>query len=81
MNQLVAEYLLNPYLCLTPTDRLILLTLAEHLTGMRIEEVARATGSKFRWVARQVSKLAQMGIIRRVGPGTYVLTDDREKKL
>lgn len=80
MNQLVAQYLINPYLCLTPTDRLILLSLAERVAGMRIEEIAATTGSKFRWIARQVSKLAQMGILRRVGPGFYALSDGTESK-
>jgi DNA-binding IclR family transcriptional regulator len=59
---------------------LILLTLADHAVGMRIEEIARITGAKFRWIARQVSKLAQMGIVRRVGPGTYALTESAETR-
>jgi hypothetical protein len=66
------------YLCLTQTDRLILLTLADHVSGLRIEDVARVTGSKFRWGAREISKLAQMGILHRVAPGTYALSEEAE---
>ena len=80
MNRRVAEYLDNPSLGLTPTDRLILLTLADHATGLRIEDVIRVTGSKFRWVAREISKLAELGILRRVGPGTYALSDNCETR-
>ena len=80
MNQIVAELLVNPYLSLSATDRLILLTVAKHVTGLRIEDIARFTGSKYRWVARQVSHLAEMGILRRVAPGTYALNDGSETK-
>ena len=77
----MADFLANTYLGLTPTDKLILLTLADRVSGMRIEEIASAAGSRFRWVAREISKLTDMGIVRRVGPGTYALTDDDETKL
>lgn len=75
MNQLVAEYLVNPYLCLSATDRLILLTLAEHLTGLRIEDLAHVTGAKFRWLAKRVGRLTEIGLVRRVEPGKYALGD------
>jgi len=45
---------------------------------LRIEDVARVTGSKFRWGAREISKLAQMGILHRVAPGTYALSEEAE---
>lgn len=73
MNQLVAEYLANPLFSLTATERLILVALSDQATGMRIEDIARVTGSKFRWVARQVSRLLSLGILHRVSPGTYAL--------
>jgi len=78
LNQLVAEFIVNPYLSLSATDKLILVELAEYVSGMRLEDIARATGSKLRWVARQVSKLSQLGLLRRVAPGTYALTDRPE---
>ncbi len=75
MNQIVAAYLANSLLNLSATDRLILMALADHVAGMRIEDIAAATGSKFRWIARQVSKLARMGILHRVSPGKYAIAD------
>ena len=80
MNQLVADLLANTYLCLTPTDKLILLAIAEHATGMRIEEVARSIGCRLRWVARQISTLTRMGILSRVGPSMYGLSGNAEPK-
>lgn len=80
MNQIVAEFIVNPTLSLSASDKLILLTVADHIAGMRIEEIAAVTGSRFRWIARQVSKLTQMGILRRVAPGTYALSERNESK-
>ena len=78
MNPQIAEFLISPCFSLTATDRLILVTLANHATGMRIADIARLSGSKFRSIARQVSKLAQMGILRRVAAGAYALSDQAE---
>jgi predicted transcriptional regulator len=41
--------------------------------GSRIEDIARLTGSKYRWIATEVSKLTRIGILRRVGPNTYAM--------
>lgn len=71
----VAEIISNPYLGLSATDRLILLTLAGHTAGLRTEEIARLSGSRYRWVARQVSAPVKMGLLRRIGPSKYALND------
>jgi DNA-binding IclR family transcriptional regulator len=80
LNQIVAELVANSHLGLTATDRLILLTLADRPKGLRIEEIARLSGSRFRWVARQVATLTKMGILRHVAPGTYALNDRSESQ-
>jgi DNA-binding IclR family transcriptional regulator len=54
------------------------MVLADHPRGLRIEEIARLSGSRFRWVARQVSTLTKMGILRHVAPGTYALNNPSE---
>ena len=75
MNQLIAEFLINPYLSLTATDKLVLLTLAEHVTGLRVEELAHVSGAKFRWLAKRVGRLTELGLVRRIEPGKYALSD------
>jgi len=80
LNPTVADFLSNTYLCLTPTDRLILLSLAERMAGMRIEDLAHVTGAKFRWLARRVGRLTELGLVRRVAPGKYALIDSVETK-
>ena len=70
--------LADPNLGLTPTGRVILLHLAQRPSGARIEEIAFSTGSKYRWVESQVSRLTQLNILRRVSPGTYAINTDRE---
>lgn len=78
MKELIQEYIMNPCVSLTATDKLILLTLAEHVTGLRIEDIARVTGSKFRWMQREISRLTRLGVLRRVSPGTYSIKPDPE---
>jgi hypothetical protein len=68
----------DPNLGLTATSRVILLHLAQHPSGARIEEIAFSTGSKYRWVESQVSRLTQLNILRRVTPGMYAINTDRE---
>ena len=80
MNQIATEIITNRFLGLTATDRLIVLIVAEYSAGMRLEEIARLTGSRYRWVARQVSALTQMGVLRRVAPGIYALNDRSESQ-
>lgn len=80
MNQLVADFLTNSFLCLTPTERLILLTLAEHVTGLRTEDLAHVSGAKFRWLAKRVGRLTELGLVRRVAPGKYALSDSVETR-
>jgi hypothetical protein len=74
----VQSILGDPRLGLTPTSRVILLHLAHRPSGARIEEIAFSTGSKYRWVESQVSRLTQLSILRRVSPGTYAINIDRE---
>ncbi|MGB8478555.1 MAG: hypothetical protein WCE63_06910 [Acidobacteriaceae bacterium] len=78
MNQLLESILFDLSLALTATDRIILLSLSAYPLGQRIEDIARSTGSKYRWVANQVSKLTRLGILRRVAPNTYAINTDRE---
>ena len=78
MKELIQQYFTNPYLNLTATDRLVLLILTEHITGLRIEDIARATGSRFRWMQREISRLTGLGVLRRVSPGTYTINPDPE---
>lgn len=73
MNDFLEQILGNPTLGLTPTDRIILFHLAQSPLGSRIEDIARLTGSKYRWIATEVSKLTRIGILRRVGPNTYAM--------
>jgi len=58
--QPVAEILTQPSFWVDSKHRLIALTLADHPKGLRIEEIARLS-ARFRWVARQVSTLTEMG--------------------
>jgi hypothetical protein len=74
----VQSILGDPNLGLTATSRVILLYLAQRRSGARIEEIAFSTGSKYRWVESQVSRLMRLNILRRVGPGTYAINTDRE---
>jgi hypothetical protein len=74
----VQSILGDPNLGLTATSRVILLHLAQHPSGARIEEIAFSTGSKYRWVESQVSRLTQLNILRRVTPGMYAINTDRE---
>jgi hypothetical protein len=76
MNELLATILGDPTLWLTATDRLILLLLAQSPAGSRVDDIARATGSKYRWIATEVSKLARIGILRRVAPNTYAINSE-----
>ena len=78
MNERLERILGNPNLGLTPTDRIVLFHLTQHPLGSRIEDIARFTGSKYRWVATEVSKLTRIGILRRVGPNTYAMNADFE---
>jgi hypothetical protein len=68
----------DPSLCFTATDRIILLHLSQYPTGSRIEDIARSTGSKYRWIENQVSRLTRIGILQRVAPNTYAINKDRE---
>jgi len=78
MNELVENILGDPTLELTATDRIILLHLGQHPSGSRIEDIARCTGSKYRWVENQVSKLTRVGLLQRVGPNTYAINSTRQ---
>lgn len=78
MEDKLQSILADPNLGLTPTGRVILLHLAQRPSGARIEEIAFSTGSKYRWVESQVSRLTQLNILRRVSPGTYAINTDRE---
>ena len=78
MEDTVQCILTNSSLELTPTARVILLHLAQHPFGARIEQIAASTGSKYRWVETQVSRLTRLGILHRVAPGTYTINTDRE---
>ena len=57
MNDTVAQYFASGYLCFTQTDKLFLMALVDHVTGLRVWDIARATDSKFRPIAWQVSKI------------------------
>ena len=36
-------------------------------------DIARFTGSKYRWIATEVSRLTRIGVLRRVAPNTYAI--------
>jgi hypothetical protein len=74
----VQSILGDPNLGLTATGRVIILHLAQRPSGARVEEIAFSTGSKYRWVESQASRLTRLGILRRVAPGTYAINTDRE---
>jgi len=76
MTECIATILADPALGLTATDRLILLLLAQSPAGSRVEDIAHTTGSKYRWVENEVSKLTRLGVIRRIGPNTYTINAD-----
>jgi len=78
MNPILESILFDLSLALTATDRIILLSLSAYPLGQRIEDIARLTGSKYRWIANQVSKLTRLGVLRRVAPNTYAINSDRE---
>ncbi|MGB8477324.1 MAG: hypothetical protein WCE63_00605 [Acidobacteriaceae bacterium] len=73
MNQFLESILLDLSVGLTATDRVILLFLGEYPLGQRIEDIARSTGSKYRQIANEISKLTRMGLLRRVSPATYAI--------
>jgi hypothetical protein len=78
VNLLLENILGDPNFGLTATDRIILIHLAQHPSGARIEDIASGTGSKYRWVENQVSKLTRIGLLRRTGPNTYAVNSARE---
>jgi hypothetical protein len=80
MTQLLDRILGDPNLGLSATARIILLHLAQSPAGSRIEDIARLTGSKYRWVENHVSKLTRAGILRRVAPNTYAINSDRDRE-
>jgi predicted transcriptional regulator len=77
LNKFLEAILSDLSLGLTATDRVILLHLAQDLAGSRIEDIARSTGSRYRRIENQVSKLTRLGILQRVRPNTYAINDDR----
>ena len=76
MNELIESILGNPSLGLTATDRIVLLHLASYPEGQRVEEIARITGSRYRWIENETHKLTQLGVLRRVAPNTYAVNPD-----
>jgi hypothetical protein len=78
VNELLENILGDPTLGLTATDRIILLHLGQYPAGCRIEYIARCTGSRYRWIEKQVSKLTRIGLLQRVGPNTYAINSARE---
>jgi hypothetical protein len=78
VNQSLERILGDHSLGLAATARIILLYLAQSPSGARIEDIARYTGSGYRWIEKQVSKLTRVGILRRVGRNTYAINTDRE---
>lgn len=73
MDEPLSTILANESLALTATDRIILLHLAQSPAGERIEEIARLTGSKYRWIESEVFKLTRIGILCRVAPNRYAI--------
>jgi hypothetical protein len=73
VNDLLESILGDPTLRLTPTDRMILLCLQQFPQGCRVEDIARLTGSKYRWIESEVSRLTRIGVLRRVAPNTYAV--------
>jgi predicted transcriptional regulator len=78
MHELLESILGDPSLGLTATDRIVLIHLAQYPEGLRVEDIARSTGSRYRWVENEACKLAQLGILRRVAPNTYAINPDFE---
>jgi predicted DNA-binding transcriptional regulator len=58
---------------LPATARIILMYLVNLPNGARIEDIARDTGSKYRWVEATVLKLHRETVLQRVGPNSYAL--------
>ena len=78
MHESLESILGDPSLGLTATDRIILIHLAQYPEGQRVEDIARLTGSRYRWVENEAYKLAQTGILRRVAPNTYAINPEFE---
>jgi len=78
MHESLESILGDPSLGLTATDRIILIHLAQYPEGQRVEDFARLTGSRYRWVENEACKLAQTGILRRVAPNTYAINPEFE---
>ncbi|MGA2167513.1 MAG: hypothetical protein ABSG62_04835 [Terracidiphilus sp.] len=76
MNELLESILGDSSLGLTATDRVVLIHLAKHPAGQRVEDIARSTGSRYRWVENEAHKLTQLGILRRLAPNTYAVNPD-----
>ena len=68
----------DPNLGLTATDRVVLIYLAQYPEGQRLEDIARFTGSRYRWVENEAYKLTQIGVLRRVAPNTYAINPEFE---
>jgi hypothetical protein len=73
MNQILENILGDPRLGLTATDRVVLIHLAKYPAGQRVEDIARSTGSRYRWVENEAHKLTQLGVLRRLAPNTYAI--------
>lgn len=69
----IESILTNPALELTPTDRLVVLQLAQSPSGLRIDDIAKSTGSKYRWIENEVLRLTRIGVLLRVAPNTYAI--------
>ena len=77
VNNLLESILGDPNLGLTATDRMILLCLQQFPEGCRVEDIAKLTGSKYRWIESEVLRLTRIGVLRRVAPNTYAIESDR----
>jgi hypothetical protein len=73
MQKLLESVLGDLTLGLTATDRVVLFHLAQYPEGQRVEDIARLTGSRYRWIENEAYKLVQLGVLRRVGPNTYAI--------
>jgi hypothetical protein len=78
MHELLETILGTQRLGLTATDRVVLIHLAQYPGGQRVEDIARSTGSRYRWIENEAYKLTQISVLRRVAPNTYAINPDFE---
>ena len=80
MDQRISTIFSDEALELTATDKVIILHLAQYPDGLSVEEICHATGSKFRWIEKEVSRLTRLGVLIRIAPNTYTIDWQRGGK-